>query len=341
MDISLTNTNTISSFLSPRLQMAQANINKAINDKNNGVSIGLDEYIYDETPRVLNWQYICLSTTGDAPSIVTERFNDYKSLIKKFINGKATLDDVYASVEGLFQTMLNVNIANNLISGNDPNENGDVLSHAYFAIRRRMVEILQMANANEGLIIARQQGIMQPLNSNSWVYYNSDYHYFDKDLTAIINTVAYKFANENNVKNIDFEKYYSSCFVGDGSFTSLFNSPNGLVSGIQQKNAPMLNSGRLIDPNLTPPVGFKFFYSEYVSKIEAENGMMYKRIMLVNSKMVVKDGKFDGDKFNAFDFWGDSNIKNITILDFIKNFDIYRNILGVPIKENAYEKMML
>jgi len=318
-------------------------IQTAVNDKSGGISNGLDEYVYDKVPEIgIMRPIIHLSDTahGNVPPIVKQKKLEHDALLDNYLKGKATAEDVSASVTTLFQTMLNVNIANNLISGNDPEENKEVVLATWHDIKNHFMQTLMQTNDEEGLLLARKQGIREPLYSYSWLYYNADYYYFDQELSAIAMKAAHELAVKNGFKADDFDKAFRKRCV-DTPFNVYWSARNQLVTDIQHRNAPVLNSGKLIDPALSPPKGFKFFYSEHVPKIEKQKGVWYKRVMIVNQQTVTKSGSFDGKRFNAFDFWGDAALDDASVLGYVKNFDIYRNILGVPVKENPSLSMVL
>ena len=132
--------------------------------------------------------------------LVREAKEEHRGIIDRFINGKSSLETVEESVRNVFQTVINANLANGLISGDDPEEYLKLIQHTYHHLRLILTPRIDQAHALEGREIAKKHGLVKDGAAISdWVYYNSNYFFIEKDIVDIMNSVGREFMKEHGV----------------------------------------------------------------------------------------------------------------------------------------------
>jgi hypothetical protein len=203
-----------------------------------------------------------------------------------------------------------------------------------FHVRSSMLWKLFNANFYEGQQIAKEQSI--EWSSRNWFYYNSDYYFFDKELTKLIQTASYEFAKEQGLNGIDLESHWRSVHIGERNFNTLMNSFSQHTLFLY--DTPQINTffGKLNDSEPQTPRGFKLFYTEMFSKQEAKTGVFFKRLMIVNQHIVIRNGESLNDRFSAIDFWAENTFESKNLFDFLMNFDFVKSKHQSPMIRNPY-----
>jgi len=221
-----------------------------------------------------------------------------------------------------------------------------------------MTNELWQAHEEEGKRIARQHGFETTAVGLDWVYYNSDFYFFEKEMRLLIFDIGQESLDGRGVDSDLREWWDQRLGHSRGSSDAVtFNLRWGdtLSYARQRGYYGSLSlrsgiSGSLRDITMSPPRGFSFFFGDQIRTPMAEirRGEMaptgptvHRQVLILNKQTIVKEnGEFTSEhRVNLADFLKNHSIDDGSVLGFLKNFDIIRNALGNQ-WVNPYQRML-
>jgi len=321
-------------------------------DKAESTSSNLNRYVVARTDvgtrqiRSYDGRFFTLDSSHP---IIRGRRTEHNNLVDGFMAGRATIGEVESNLRELFQTVLNSNLANGLISGENPDEFLILIRETYHLLRLSLAPRIDQAHHLAGHQIAKQNGLVRSgagVAISDWVFYNSDFYFFERDLVETLTAVAQEFLEKHGGPDAKIDE---RGFWHGNNFNTRWNHQSMLAGEHRQRMGRNL-SGGMVDARISPPRGFMFFFGELLHYEKIELGhrryghtgnSIHKRVMIINKQTVTRDGAFGGDRFNALDFWGNSNIIEEALRDFLGNFEVFHNILHGIRNPSPYSRSVL
>ena len=313
--------------------------NSALKIVGNGTSSCLARYkITTPTRRCVMFPeaVIVFNTHSEVPAI-KQQFQEHQQLLGRFLRGEVTADAVRDNVRDVFQTVLNVNIANGLISADNPEETKRALLSSFANMRVMMMWQVYVAHETEGRQIAMQHGFRDNANGWCWLHYNSDFYFFEKELIEIINGVASEFLAKHGFDNVDLDEVFRNARsspngVGALSFNELWSARHKGQRLRIERTSPLF--GDLRDVTISPPRGFMLFIGDTTriastfmkGGVEHVGELERISVFILNGRVISSNGEFADGMSNFLEILMSHRIDDGTVFGFLKNFSIIRSL---------------
>ena len=287
-------------------------------------------------------------TTSDRNVIpaLNQALTQKENAVRNFLTGRggaSATATVERAIENVIQTLIDANISKGIVAPDDYISIEKIIDAARHNMRLDISNNVLHTHNAEGEALARQHGF-RPWESHrlfrDWIHYDSDFYFMEKEMVSILHNVAGNFLRDIDVEVPDFEAQWRDFFGGAKNFHTRWHGYSASASynnpGMALKDISL--GGWMLDVRISPPRGFSFFFSEIniTKEIQDPNTnesvtlTIQKRIMFFNKQMMVREGQFDNGKFNLFDLW-DRNISSDNfMLEFLRNFEMWRNVFDAP-----------
>lgn len=195
-----------------------------------------------------------------------ERIEEYMNqAFLDYFAGKISADEIAGIAKRMYEDILAINITAGKTDGNDPSFNIKLLEHTHSIFSAFAVNTLYWDMYDIGFKYAQETYGFTRSVGDRFCYYDADYFYASKELQDIGDAAFTSIAKDKGLSDFCaadlYNGYPALCF--NSKWNSFAGPGNTAVSLIK-------------DVNITPPRGFKLFFTPNVYNQEArDNGSMY------------------------------------------------------------------
>lgn len=312
----------------------------------NGEICKFENRIGSRNGHIATWEKYFTTVDRNSFPLLDQAMTQKENAVSRFLTGRGgpgATADITNAIENVFHTVLKINITKGVITPDDHDAKERIINHTHHMMRLHMSNnVLDTHNA-EGQAIARQHGL-RPWEPHvlfrDWVHYDSDFYFMEKELVSILNNVADGLYRNIGIEVPDFEAQWRDVFGGAHNFHTRWHMHSASTSyhfpERTLKNTSL--GGWMLDVRTSPPKGFSFFFAETNITKEVRDPVsnqhitltIQQRIMFFNKQFMMREGQFENGILNLFNFW-DRNISNDnSMMQFLKNFEIWKNIFNTP-----------
>jgi|GEM_PF-2721342 len=261
----------------------------------------------------------------------------FDSLMTALFAGNATMEDIESHLRSAFQIMFDENIREGRISGTDSDENGFMISRAFISLHQMITNATRDANIREGEMLAQQHEL--PLRGAHWLHYNSDFYFFEKELTETLLRVANEFLEKKGAESTDIKQEWRN-FYGNGSPPNFNTWWSGFFFNVDSRHL----YGKIRDMTTTPARGFRIFLGDFEKPIHTNRRegrflSIYeftgittrRRVMILNKEIVKDDGTIKQGEFSLVEFWKNRVHVDNSVWNFLGNFDIFKRSMNLSL----------